>query len=669
MAVKLDTDAHYYIIPRHSKKVLEVKGASTALDAPIQQNAPEKDKPHQRFKFNPTRDGMYAIRCEQSQHVFDVYGISKDDGAKVIQVSWHNGPNQQFRLLDAGEGHVFIEATHSGKFVAVKDGAEDSGVELVQRANPVEARAHKYQFRLVLATPSVTPAALPTFKKPTDILRDVGLGAIGVIPKAGGALKFIVGAFWPDQSLQMVWDQMTQYVDRYVDARMTEKLVKDLGVALAGARKNLSDMSDMVPGADKLSFFNSTYASINQVDRAFFDPVKADRTLSYLIAMGTLKIGLLHELTTNYAEIATGADTNVTAHRRWVREAVVEYAAAALAFRKDIFDARMAKVPSSARIEFHHHTDGYWIRLVDTHTGYGHLRRLDMPVDDNRVNQVARALAETAKRTAKELFDAELDALFASTMLWHYYGPERPATKKENVYVEAGAFGSDLNAIQTLAERTTIEGVRAYGGNKLTGIAIKTGGTWHAVGKTDGTPSEIVLKPEERIVSVYGTSDYRLLSIRFETNFGRRAGAGDNIDGQRWNADVPADLEPALVGVKASARPDGVEGITLTWRYERLGEYPVLPARRVVRGKAAAKRPAAKKAAVGKKAAAKKPAVKKAAVKKAVVKKAAAKKPAVKKATAKKTVAKKVAGKPVAKKAAARKPAARRGAAAKSRRR
>jgi hypothetical protein len=642
MSVKPDTDAHYYIVPRHSKLVLEVKDASTALDAPIRQNAAQANKPHQRFKFNPTRDGMYAIRCEASQHVFDVYGISKDDGAKVIQVSWHNGPNQQFRLLDAGDGCVFIEATHSGKFVAVKNGSSDGGAELVQRDKPGKADAHEYQFRLVLATRDVKPAALPTFKKPTDMLRDIGLGAIGLIPKAGGAFKFIAGAFWPDQSQQMFWDQMTYYVERYVDEKLTAKRLEDLGVALDGARKNLSDMSDMVPSAEKLGFFNSAYAAINQVDRAFFKADKAEKTLAYLIAMGTLKIGMLHEMTTAFATISDEADRNAASHRRWLSEAVAEYAAAARAYRQGIFDRRMAKVDQRARVDHSHHTSSYWIRVVDAHSGADYRRRLDIDTDQRTVDRVANDLVATAKRTAQALFDAELDALFAPTLLWNSYGAERPPAPRENIFVEAGAFGSDLEASRTLADRSAaIQGVRVYGGGALAGIAIKSNGVWQSVGSTAGTPSEIELKDKERIVSVYGTADHRLMSIRFETNFGRRAGAGDDISAPNWSADVPADLEPTLVGVKASARPGGVEGVTLTWRYERLGGYPALPA---------AKRRGAVKKAAAKKAAAKKSTTKKVAAKKV------AKKPAAKKAVAKKVAAKKT----VAKKAPAKRAAARR---------
>lgn len=662
MAVKLDTDAHYYLIPRHSEKVLEVKDAATGRDSPIQQNAPLKDKSHQRFKFNPTRDGMYAIRCEQSQYVFDVAGISKDDGAKVIQVPWHSGLNQQFRLLDAGEGHVFIEAVHSGKLVAVRDGATGDGVELVQRQNPGTADAHKYQFRLVLASSTMTPAALPTFKKPLDIVRDIGLGAAGLIPEIGGAAKFVLGAFWPDQSDQLFWDQMTQYVDRYVDAQMTAKRLEDLSVTLEGARKNLSDMADMNPGVDKMSFFNATYAAINQVDRAFFIAGKADKTLAYLMAMGTLKIRLLHQLTADYGKISDTADTNVTAHRRWLTEAVAEYAAAVQKFRKEIYDKRMAKVERSAGIDYPPYAPWCWLRAFDWHTNYAHMRRIDSKTNYPVAARLANELVATANRNAKALYDAELDALLASTLLWNSYGPDRPAPPRETVYVEAGPFGSDygsdVETTQTLADNAAIQGVRVYGGTALAGIAVKVDGTWHSVGKTEGTPSEIELRKDERIVSVYGTADYRLMSIRFETNFGRRAGAGDDISAQRWSADIPADLEPVLVGVKSSALkpPQGMAGITLTWRYERLGGYPALPARRKAK-KRVAKKPAAKRVAP-KKAVAKKVVAKKAPAGKAPAKRAVPKKAAVKKVAAKKTVAKKaVAKKAVVKKAPARRAA------------
>lgn len=652
MSIKPDPNGHYYLVARHSGKVLEIKDASTASDARVQQGAAQKDKSHQRFAFNGTRDGMYAIRCQHSQQVFDVYGISKDDGAEVMQLSWHNGQNQQFRLLDAGEGYVFIEAMHSGKLLGVRDGATGDGVTLVQRANPLDAEALKTcQFRLVLATTDVPPAALPSFKKPTDMMRDVGLGAIGLMPKVGGAFKFIVGYFWPDESMHMLWDQMTQYVERYVDARITEERLTALSNALAGAQKNVKDLQPLNPGVDKLSFFNAAYASINQADRAFFDTRKAEKTLAYLIGMGTLKLSLLNELMTAYETIGTPPDGNAVAHRQWLADAIREYTTAARAYRKEIYDRRMAKVGTRVQRDYSYHTDSIWFRLRDEHDGADYRRHADINAPESHLRSIETKLLATAKKNAQALYDAELDALFAPTLLWSSYGQVNPNVKRETVRVEAGPFGSDQNAQVTLAKDAAIEGVRAYGGTTLTGIAIKVGGAWQSVGRTNGTPSEIELKTGERIVSVYGSADYRLMSIRFETNFGRRAGAGEDILAPRWVADVPAELEPKLIGVVASARTDGVEGITLTWQYERIGEYPALQ-RRLSAKKRGAKKVAAKKATA--KRGAKKTTAKKAVAKKAVAKKAAKKsapKTAVKKTAAKKAPAKKSP----AKKAAAKK--------------
>ncbi|HJU39326.1 MAG TPA: RICIN domain-containing protein [Tahibacter sp.] len=650
MAIRLDTNAHYFLVPRHSEKqVLEVKDASTASGVSVQQNAPVKDKASQQFGFNPTRDGMYAIRCRHSQHVFDVWGISKDDGANVVQHPWHNGLNQQFRLLDAGDGYVFIEAVHSGKLIGVDNGSKDAGVKLVQRSNPAAADAAAYQFRLVLATPGAPASAIPGFRKPTDLMRDVGLGAIGLAPYVGGAFKFIVGVFWPDQSLRMLWDQMTEYVDRYVDARITQERLNALNVALTGAQKNLKDLSVLKAGSEKLGFFNAAYAAINQVDRAFFDASKADRTLAYLIAMGTLKLAMLAELTMRYSTIATGTDENAEGHRAWLADAIVEYARAASDYRAAIRAQRLAKVQTRAQIDYNYHAGIVAFRLRDDHDGADYRRIIDLTNDERRIRAVESKLAATAKQIAEAQYDAELDAVFASTLLWNSYGPDKPAPKREAVKVDVGPFGSDFNAQTTLARDAAIEGVRVYGGSTLVGVAVKTGGAWHSAGKIDGVGNELELKAGERFVSVYGTANTIVTSIRFETNFGRRIGAGDDIIAPRFSADLAADLGPTLIGVAASPHAKGIEGITLQWRYERVGKYPALPALRAPARKRAAKKKVVVKKTAAKKVAAKKAVAKKAVakkkpvVKKAVAKKAAVKKPAVKKPAAKKVVAKKAA--------------------------
>ncbi len=163
MAFKPDPNNYYYLVARHSGKVLEVKGESTSADAVIQQNVPS-GKQNQHFKFDAAGDHLYAIRTRQSSLVVDVYGGSSDDGIRIVQSGWHAGSNQRFRLIDAGNGYYFIQAEHSGKFLDVLGWSQEAGGAVVQHRTYFTGDVTNQHFRPVLATNDISTSLLPQFK-------------------------------------------------------------------------------------------------------------------------------------------------------------------------------------------------------------------------------------------------------------------------------------------------------------------------------------------------------------------------------------------------------------------------------------------------------------------------------------------------------------------------
>ena len=83
---------------RHSLKVLDVSGFSTAPGAPIiQWNMLDGD--NQRFRIEPLGGGQFALRAVHSNLVLDVSGFSADPGAPIIQWGWHGGNNQRWQIV------------------------------------------------------------------------------------------------------------------------------------------------------------------------------------------------------------------------------------------------------------------------------------------------------------------------------------------------------------------------------------------------------------------------------------------------------------------------------------------------------------------------------------------------------------------------------------------
>ncbi|KWX02186.1 hypothetical protein C3Y87_01420 [Carbonactinospora thermoautotrophica] len=61
----------------------------------------------------------------------DVSGARQDDGTKIISYPKHGGPNQQWKVVDAGDGLVRLVSVASGKCMTVENGATESQAHVV----------------------------------------------------------------------------------------------------------------------------------------------------------------------------------------------------------------------------------------------------------------------------------------------------------------------------------------------------------------------------------------------------------------------------------------------------------------------------------------------------------------------------------------------------------
>jgi hypothetical protein len=583
MAFKPDPNSYYYLVARHSDKVLEVKDDSKVTDAVIQQGVPGAENRSQQFRIHGGgQDRLYAFGARHSDMFIDVRGISKADRATVMQCAWHAGANQRFRLLDAGDGYYFIEAEHSGKNLDIIGNSKDAGALLLQNQNPYNGTAQSQQFRPVLATDKIDTALLPSFVRPTQIMRDVTLGVLGFIPEAGGAIKFVTGALWPDASLQMFWDQMTRYVDMLIENKLTRERIIKLQETLDGARKNLKAFVKLKNGTERAGQMNSTIVNLNSEDRAFFRKDNPDQTVTYLLTMGTLKLTLMSECAHNYAQIAALAtDENKQAHLEALQDDVAEYIKAARRVRGELMEQRLKKISpyemrQSSGGGYHLWIWDYTVR--DSYDNTEQRRRVGPPGRENdaQLKAVGRKLRQSREDLVKVQFGAELDALFAPSLVWHSYIPGNPAPVKRTIRAPIGPFGSDNNTAVDLNNIGAIKGIRVYADtSRVRGLQLLTAAGWGILlGNGTVTCHELVLKTDERIVSVHGNADFNLTALRFETSFGRRFGAGNEISSPRWSADVPSELNARLVRILASPSGDGIEGITVTWDYDLMGDYP-----------------------------------------------------------------------------------------------
>jgi hypothetical protein len=87
---------------------------------------------NQTANFTGFNEGRYALISRFSGKALDVNGVSKADGANIIQWTYGGGLNQQFDIAGLGDGSFSIRPAHSGKSLDVYQASLDAGAEIRQ---------------------------------------------------------------------------------------------------------------------------------------------------------------------------------------------------------------------------------------------------------------------------------------------------------------------------------------------------------------------------------------------------------------------------------------------------------------------------------------------------------------------------------------------------------
>lgn len=159
-------NGRYFVVARHSTKVMEVAGASTADGANIQQNA-YSGGTYQQWDFVPlpsTNGGDYSyftVKAAHSGKSADINNWGHDDGVNVMQWSSTGGANQHWFLEYAGNGYFYIRSRWSGKFLDVAGISTANGANIYQWSG---TGGSNQQWRLIPVGASpidLTPPAVP----------------------------------------------------------------------------------------------------------------------------------------------------------------------------------------------------------------------------------------------------------------------------------------------------------------------------------------------------------------------------------------------------------------------------------------------------------------------------------------------------------------------------
>ncbi|MWC30129.1 RICIN domain-containing protein [Paenibacillus sp. MMS18-CY102] len=156
--------AVYKLTAQHSGKSLDVAAGSMNEGANVQQWA-DNGNTQQQWKVIDVGNGYYKLISQKSGKALEVAGAATNDGANVQQWTDTGQANQRWKIVDAGNGYYKLIAQNSGKALDVAGGATNDGANVQQWTDNGNAQ-QKWKFTEVAATPPDTAA--PT--APTNLV-------------------------------------------------------------------------------------------------------------------------------------------------------------------------------------------------------------------------------------------------------------------------------------------------------------------------------------------------------------------------------------------------------------------------------------------------------------------------------------------------------------------
>ncbi len=413
--------------------------------------------------------------------------------------------------------------------------------------------------------------------------RDVVIGLVGHIPEAGSALQEVTGFLWkaPDSEASAVFDQMKAYVDELVPELIAQERVRELEQRLAGLHHVLRDYNRTSYGTpQKGEWFTNLLALLDQAEPFFFDERNPEKTLTYFVPLGTLRLLALQEQYLYYSRIYDRADPDRGKHLEDLRTAIATYSAALTQAKAAAVNWRVQmKTGIDTRTQqtvgvLGPTTTTTWTaidRLCSWQVSYQHN---SLSGGDLYGEEHAKRDLEQRRQQVTFAYTANLELLLAPAELWQYMDPtnqNRPSRKPISVYVTSGPFGSSANEqpFDDNSQGQPITRVVVYAGQRVDGLEVFYGGRSGGLhGQRGGNTYALDMQPGEAIVSAHGRAGDAMDVLYFKTNMGREVGGG-GVGGNPWTTAPPQGSNATLFKVSGRQGSNHLAGLTFTWRYFR----------------------------------------------------------------------------------------------------
>ncbi|MDX3342625.1 RICIN domain-containing protein [Streptomyces baarnensis] len=122
---------YYNLVARHSQKCVDISENSAANKAAVLQYTCNGGL-NQQWRLVDKGNGYVNLKAQHSGKCLDVSGASVEDRGVVQQYDCTGSANQQWKLQDQGDGYYRLAARHSGKCLDVSGVSTADGARLFQ---------------------------------------------------------------------------------------------------------------------------------------------------------------------------------------------------------------------------------------------------------------------------------------------------------------------------------------------------------------------------------------------------------------------------------------------------------------------------------------------------------------------------------------------------------
>ncbi len=592
MAFRPAPGRHYFLLAKHSDMPMGVHGNSGTSGTDIEQQALDPQHAQQQHFWFDAAPGQHVYikpghRDLYLEPVGSHEGHGREDGTHIVQATWNaNAENQRFLLMEAGNGYYRIQCRHTGNFMDVYGATAAVGALLTQ---------HRYMpgdnqlFRLeqVVDNKLVSPIS---FKKHSDLLREATLGVIGLIPKAGGGIKAVLGVLWPDQHDQDFWNQMVAYVDERIRTAIEKVLLNDMKLTLEGARTNLVYYGRLNDAGERAMKLTAVITDLIGKQGKYLRERDEHQTwisikvLPYLVAYGTLLLCAQAERVHKHSQLfpqQTEADRQVQIgilqeEMALFNDAIAAARTQALQDRLNLITKRhfgqTVKYNTNTFYRVEDKFDGWYGERVHSQNGAGSFH-------DPRAEAHVHTMYLARRAQVTEQYNAELDALLASARVWRFLDPTvtaRPTSEK--VTRALGPYGgaSGLGGTTFAAHAGELRKLTLYRAPNnqphIVGLTLTyDDGTVVSSGVITDRKDELQLAEGEYITSVYGHEGDYIHGLTFDTNKGHRLQCLADHSGW-YSYDFVSGVDNGLPNVRlsgiAGTLNDYYVSMTFHWTYE-----------------------------------------------------------------------------------------------------